>query len=155
MYPRYSPSAAPRSAVVVGAGMVGLACAWHLQEQGVEVTVLDRSGVAAGASWGNAGWLTPGMAMPLADPALCLHLMEDAGFVAARVISEALDYYHTDAEARWREITASLEGVPLSKLPPEERALIKVEHAADLEAVTTPEGIRAAVPANFVFGSRP
>ena len=50
--------------------MVGLATAWHLQERGVEVTVLDRSGVAAGASWGNAGWLTPGMAMPLSDPSL-------------------------------------------------------------------------------------
>jgi D-amino-acid dehydrogenase len=50
--------------------MVGLAAAWHLQERGVEVTVLDRRGVASGASWGNAGWLTPGMAMPLADPAL-------------------------------------------------------------------------------------
>ncbi len=59
-----------RSTVVVGAGMVGLATAWHLQEQGVEVTVVDREDVAAGASWGNAGWLTPGMAMPLADPSL-------------------------------------------------------------------------------------
>lgn len=59
-----------KTAIVVGAGMVGLATAWHLQERGVEVTVLDRQGVAAGASWGNAGWLTPGMAMPLADPSL-------------------------------------------------------------------------------------
>ncbi|MBM7479431.1 FAD-dependent oxidoreductase [Oerskovia jenensis] len=63
-------SPAPRTAVVVGAGMVGLATAWHLQRLGVEVTVLDREGVAAGSSWGNAGWLTPGMAMPLADPTL-------------------------------------------------------------------------------------
>jgi D-amino-acid dehydrogenase len=59
-----------KTATVVGAGMVGLATAWHLQERGVEVTVLDRHGVASGASWGNAGWLTPGMAMPLADPSL-------------------------------------------------------------------------------------
>ena len=59
-----------KTAIVVGAGMVGLATAWHLQERGVEVTVLDRHGVASGASWGNAGWLTPGMAMPLADPSL-------------------------------------------------------------------------------------
>ncbi|PUB30274.1 D-amino acid dehydrogenase small subunit [Promicromonospora sp. AC04] len=59
-----------KSAIVVGAGMVGLATAWHLQERGVEVTVLDRHGVASGSSWGNAGWLTPGMAMPLADPSL-------------------------------------------------------------------------------------
>ncbi|KDA06850.1 amino acid dehydrogenase [Microbacterium sp. CH12i] len=56
--------------IVVGAGMVGLATAWHLQERGVEVTVLDRSGVAAGSSWGNAGWLTPSKTIPLADPSL-------------------------------------------------------------------------------------
>lgn len=60
----------PRKVVVVGAGMVGLATAWHLLERGVEVTVLERSGVAAGASFGNAGWLTPGLAVPLADPAV-------------------------------------------------------------------------------------
>src|SRR5690606_22706588 len=42
----------------------------HLQERGAEATVLDRSGVAAGASRGNAGWLTPGKAIPLADPSL-------------------------------------------------------------------------------------
>src|SRR5690606_22130342 len=50
--------------------MVGLATAWHLQEYGVEVDILDRTGVAAGSSWGNAGWLTPGKAIPLADPSL-------------------------------------------------------------------------------------
>lgn len=49
----------PRGVVVVGAGMTGLATAWFLQETGVEVTVVDRRGVAAGASWGNAGWLSP------------------------------------------------------------------------------------------------
>ncbi|MEP6855591.1 MAG: FAD-dependent oxidoreductase, partial [Pedococcus sp.] len=60
----------PQRVAVVGAGMVGLSTAWFLQEQGVEVTVLDREGVAAGASWGNAGWLTPGIATPLPEPAV-------------------------------------------------------------------------------------
>jgi D-amino-acid dehydrogenase len=50
--------------------MVGLATAWFLQERGVRVTVLDRTGVAAGASWGNAGWLTPGITTPLPEPAV-------------------------------------------------------------------------------------
>lgn len=59
-----------RSVAVIGAGMVGLATAWHLQEHGVEVTVLDRQGVAAGASWGNAGWLTPAFIAPLPEPAI-------------------------------------------------------------------------------------
>ena len=57
-------------AIVIGAGFVGLSTAWHLQEHGVEVTVVDRTGVAAGSSWGNAGWLTPGKVIPLADPSL-------------------------------------------------------------------------------------
>lgn len=58
----------PRSAIVVGAGIVGLSTAWFLQERGVEVTVVDRSGVAAGASWGNAGWISPGLTIPLNEP---------------------------------------------------------------------------------------
>jgi D-amino-acid dehydrogenase len=61
---------APQRVAVVGAGMVGLATAWFLQERGVEVVVLDREGVAAGSSWGNAGWLTPGIATPLPEPAV-------------------------------------------------------------------------------------
>lgn len=58
----------PRSAVVVGAGIVGLSTAWFLQERGVDVTVVDRSGVAAGASWGNAGWIAPALTAPLNSP---------------------------------------------------------------------------------------
>lgn len=60
----------PRTAVVVGAGMVGLSTAWFLQERGVAVTVVDRHDVVAGASWGNAGWLAPGLAIPLNEPSV-------------------------------------------------------------------------------------
>ncbi|MFB7113758.1 NAD(P)/FAD-dependent oxidoreductase [Streptomyces sp. NPDC056291] len=67
--PSPAPSA-PSRVAVVGAGMVGLSTAWFLQERGVGVTVYDREGVAAGSSWGNAGWLTPGLATPLPEPAV-------------------------------------------------------------------------------------
>jgi glycine/D-amino acid oxidase-like deaminating enzyme len=60
----------PRQVAVVGAGMVGLATAWFLQEAGVQVTVYERDSVGAGASWGNAGWLTPALAAPLPEPAV-------------------------------------------------------------------------------------
>jgi len=59
-----------RRTLVVGAGIVGLSTAWFLQERGVEVTVLDRIGVAADASWGNAGWIAPALTLPLPEPAV-------------------------------------------------------------------------------------
>lgn len=55
---------------VVGAGMVGLSTAWFLQEHGFHVTVYERHHVAAGSSWGNAGWLTPALTAPLPEPAV-------------------------------------------------------------------------------------
>ncbi|WP_435202047.1 NAD(P)/FAD-dependent oxidoreductase [Janibacter sp. GS2] len=61
---------APQKVAVIGAGMVGLSTAWFLQEHGVEVEVLDRDEVASGSSWGNAGWITPGLSTPLPDPAV-------------------------------------------------------------------------------------
>ena len=60
----------PQRVAVLGAGMVGLSTAWFLQERGIDVTVLDRDGVAAGSSWGNAGWLTPSIAVPLPEPSV-------------------------------------------------------------------------------------
>ena len=50
--------------------MVGLATAWHLQQRGVRVSVVDREGVAAGSSWGNAGWLSPALTLPLPEPSI-------------------------------------------------------------------------------------
>jgi len=58
--------------VVVGAGVVGLSCAIFLSQRGLRVTVLDQSGVAAGASWGNAGYITPDLSGPLTTPATLL-----------------------------------------------------------------------------------
>ena len=60
----------PEHVAVVGAGIVGLSTAWFLQEHGVHVTVHDRRHVAAGSSWGNAGWITPSMTAPLPEPSV-------------------------------------------------------------------------------------
>lgn len=55
-------------AVVVGGGVIGLACAHALLARGCKVTLLDRAQPGAGCSWGNAGWIVPSFSMPLAAP---------------------------------------------------------------------------------------
>src|SRR4051812_10468762 len=45
--------------VVVGAGVIGLACAWRIAERGLSVCVLERSAPGAGASGVAAGMLAP------------------------------------------------------------------------------------------------
>ena len=56
--------------LVIGAGTVGLAIALRLQQDGRQVTVIDRTGVAAEASGGNAGALAFTDIMPLASPGI-------------------------------------------------------------------------------------
>ena len=56
--------------VILGAGIVGLACAWHLHQQGYEITVMDPELPGTGASSGNAGLLANFAIEPLAHPQL-------------------------------------------------------------------------------------
>jgi glycine oxidase len=46
-------------AIVVGAGVIGLACAWRASQMGARVCVLERDRPAAGASGVAAGMLAP------------------------------------------------------------------------------------------------
>ncbi|MCM0018848.1 MAG: FAD-binding oxidoreductase [Tagaea sp.] len=55
-------------AAVAGGGVVGLACAFALVETG-RATILFDPAPGRGASWGNAGGITPGWVAPLATPA--------------------------------------------------------------------------------------
>lgn len=55
---------------IIGAGIVGLATAASLLQRGFQVTVLDREGVAAGASQGNAAAIAWTDVAPLASPGL-------------------------------------------------------------------------------------
>lgn len=59
----------PRVAVV-GAGVVGLACAWELHRRGAEVVVIERARVGGGVSRGNTGWISPSLTYPLPGPGM-------------------------------------------------------------------------------------
>lgn len=53
--------------VVVGAGIVGVACALQLARQGKQVVVMDAQAPGMGASYGNAGHLATEQVFPIAD----------------------------------------------------------------------------------------
>jgi D-amino-acid dehydrogenase len=60
----------PPEVAVLGAGIIGLACAIHLQSQGRAVVIIERNDVASGASFGNAGAFAFSDVMPLASPGI-------------------------------------------------------------------------------------
>ncbi|AWM92237.1 FAD-dependent oxidoreductase [Pseudomonas sp. 31-12] len=52
---------------VVGAGIIGVACALRLARQGLRVVVIDQQDPGRGASFGNAGHLATEQVFPIAD----------------------------------------------------------------------------------------
>ncbi|HEY1932945.1 MAG TPA: FAD-dependent oxidoreductase [Acetobacteraceae bacterium] len=55
---------------VVGAGIVGVCCALHLQHQGHDTTVIDPRAPGTATSFGNAGGIVTGAVVPNSTPAL-------------------------------------------------------------------------------------
>ncbi|MGE8464784.1 MAG: NAD(P)/FAD-dependent oxidoreductase [Pseudomonas putida] len=60
-------NAAETDIAVVGAGIVGVACALQLARQGRRVLLIDREQPGHGASFGNAGHLATEQVFPIAD----------------------------------------------------------------------------------------
>ncbi len=54
--------------LVIGGGVVGVACARELARRGAAVTLIERDQLGGGCSYGNAGMLTPSLALPLPAP---------------------------------------------------------------------------------------
>lgn len=53
--------------IVAGGGVIGLSCAYYLAREGAHVTLLERSQIGDGATFGNAGVIAPGHT-PIAKP---------------------------------------------------------------------------------------
>lgn len=58
----------PGRVVVVGAGIVGVSCAYELARRGWGVDLIERAGVASGSSAGNCGYICPSHVFPLPKP---------------------------------------------------------------------------------------
>lgn len=56
--------------VIIGGGIVGLSTAYYLTLEGHEVVVIDKGNYTQGASYVNAGYLTPSHIVPMAAPGM-------------------------------------------------------------------------------------
>ncbi|NNC70837.1 MAG: FAD-dependent oxidoreductase [Flavobacteriaceae bacterium] len=57
-----------KKVIVIGGGIIGLCSAYFLHKEGQDVTLIDKSNMDAGASYVNAGYLSPSHIIPLSAP---------------------------------------------------------------------------------------
>ncbi|WP_332751860.1 NAD(P)/FAD-dependent oxidoreductase [Hydrogenophaga sp.] len=105
--------------IVLGAGMVGVGCALHLQARGQSVALLDRRAPGLETSYGNAGIIQREAIAPYALP-------RDLGFLlsgatnqrvdvryhagdAARMLGPLWDYYRNSAPEVYKQISREYE----------------------------------------------
>ena len=61
-------SEAGKHCVVIGAGIVGSSCAWHLNKAGYKVSLIDSELPGQSTSFGNAGCISPSSVIPFSYP---------------------------------------------------------------------------------------
>jgi len=105
--------------IVLGAGMVGVSCALHLQRKNLSVAVLDRRAPGLETSFGNAGLIQREAVAPYELP-------RDLGFLLSglanrridvqyhlgavlRTLGPLLSYFRNSAPARYRRIAREYE----------------------------------------------
>ncbi|PHS53461.1 MAG: amino acid dehydrogenase [Lutibacter sp.] len=59
-----------KEVVIIGGGIIGLSAAYYLLKEGHTVTVIDQSDISSGASFVNAGFISPSHVIPLAAPGM-------------------------------------------------------------------------------------
>jgi len=57
-----------KNCIIIGGGIIGLCTAYYLQKEGHQVTVIDQSNMDGGASYVNAGYISPSHFIPLSAP---------------------------------------------------------------------------------------
>jgi D-amino-acid dehydrogenase len=58
--------------LVIGGGIIGLACAYYLMKEGKRVRLLEQNNIGTGASYGNCGLIFSSHLIPLCEPGIIL-----------------------------------------------------------------------------------
>lgn len=116
--------------LILGAGVIGLACAHYLQQAGRTVHLIDRGRVGGATSHGNCGTITPSHAPPLAAPgtitkALRWMLRPDAPFYVKPRLDLPLAAWLMQFAGRCNRETWQRTGLAKGRLLTESRDLIE------------------------------
>lgn len=125
-----------RTALVLGGGMVGTATAWHLQERGFNVTLIERNEIGRETSYGNVGLIQSEASEPYAFP----HDFRTLARVAFGTANEAiwhlrdlpsvapalLRYWFNSFPARYARISSSYNAMIQYAVQEHERLLTQI-----------------------------
>lgn len=125
--------------IVIGAGICGLSAAIWLRRDGHEVTLIDREGPGAGASYGNAGLLAEWAIAPINSPGIIRQGIKSLFDPAAplfvqysylpRLMPWLLRYVAQGTDTRTRHMAAGLHNL-LHDSVEQHRALTRGSKAA-------------------------
>ncbi|PKD21784.1 amino acid dehydrogenase [Salegentibacter salinarum] len=59
-----------KKVAIIGGGITGLCSAYYLIKEGYNVTIIDKGDITGGASFINAGYVTPSHFIPIAEPGM-------------------------------------------------------------------------------------
>lgn len=59
-----------KNCIVIGGGIIGLSSAYYLAKDGYKVTIIDKTDMTNGCSFGNAGMIVPSHLIPFAQPGM-------------------------------------------------------------------------------------
>jgi D-amino-acid dehydrogenase len=97
--------------IVLGGGVIGVATAFYLRQQGAEVTLIEREpDVALSTSFGNAGVIAPGYVTPWAAPGMPTKILKYLFKPASPLI-----FRPTFDPAQWRWIARWLRECDLER----------------------------------------
>ncbi|AVE04028.1 FAD-dependent oxidoreductase [Pseudomonas palleroniana] len=129
---------------VVGAGIIGVACALQLARQGHRVVVVDPQDPGMGASYGNAGHLATEQVFPIADSSILKRLpamlMDPMGPLRLdwKYLPRALPWFArlllNLRPARYRQTVAGIRALNEASLGAWQRLLQSMEQAQLLRA---------------------
>jgi hypothetical protein len=85
----------------------------------------------------------------------CRAYLKEAKYSDISVSSVDMSYFHPNIESYWQEMSASVEGISLRQLTPEQQKAVRDHHLDDINKLMTNEGIKFHAPVIISSAHKP